>query len=282
MKATLLFCLLIVCSTNSHAQLFKKLKAKISEKIETVIDEKINKSRRTKEIEDEKSQPQKEETSKKTSSESNNTIVNESISEEVNNSDNYSQYETEMPKTVNKIYDFDTKITFKYVTNNLTNSYQLLQKTDANYYAMSFTGAQETQTITIREGKLGVTLMQTTKGKVQIPNGNMQDATSNIKDNPELLKRLKKTGQSKIILGYKADQYTLVDDKGAKIELWAAKDLKMKNAVLGTQPTIIQGYILEMASDNKEEKMTSTATRIQKENIRYNTSEYKSMFNFKH
>lgn len=114
-----------------------------------------------------------------------------------------------------------------------------------------------------------------------------------LKDNKTEAYKVQKTGKSKKILGYTADEYQSQTDDG-KITYWITQDLKfyqknmfysMNQSMGGNNfelPDYAQGFLLEMhfvgtAKENIGDTMTMTIKDIQKKNKTITMADYQRM-----
>ncbi|MDZ7612611.1 MAG: DUF4412 domain-containing protein [Flavobacteriaceae bacterium] len=114
-----------------------------------------------------------------------------------------------------------------------------------------------------------------------------------LKDNKTEAYKVQKTGKSKKILGYTADEYQSQTDDG-KITYWITQDLKfyqknmfysMNQSMGGNNfelPEYANGFLLEMhfvgtAKDNTGDTMTMTIKDIQKKNKTITMGDYQRM-----
>lgn len=189
---------------------------------------------------------------------------------------NLEDYGISQPKSVNKTYIFDHKITYNYDDGNNHQEFYLLQNQKENYFATSVL-SDEGSAVFIQDDELSVGLIEANGQKMQIPS--QQNINNKIEQSFGELNSssaIQKTGKTKTILGYKAHQYTFTNNEGST-KIWASEEVLLKNVMLNNPA--IKGFVLEITFKQKGDTFTSKITKIEKEKTAFDTNEYKNLLN---
>jgi hypothetical protein len=107
--------------------------------------------------------------------------------------------------------------------------------------------------------------------------------------NDKLLKgtnfEYKKTGNTKIILGYVCEEYAVkytIDNENSSSSFWVANNFPLKNKTIpflgmyANNPHI-KGFVLEFNTKTQNQNTTARVTKIEDKITKINTNEYKSI-----
>ena len=244
-KIKLIACILLTFSlTSTDAQIWKKLKKKVSNKVE----EKIDKSA--------------------------DDLLDKTLSE------------SDKAKSAQKIYRFDGSATVQISseTGDQASFDILFSNSNEDIICMAMDSGESGQIYNVITTKEIVAYINA--GGMKIKKATPADQFSQLDngDKVPMQEDLKKTGQTKRILGYLCHEYTYKND-GGSLSVWITKDsfpIRSKYApMLGmTRKNNIEGFVLELnATSQNGEKANVKVIKIDsKKKLIINSSEYKSMF----
>ncbi|AUC15497.1 hypothetical protein BTO06_10250 [Tenacibaculum sp. SZ-18] len=213
----------------------------------------------------------------------NNTKNDKPSSRELDNLDTNNTHTT-TPGIYQFSHETITKITVPKEDKNYEISYLL--NPNAKYIAIRAdlgaysSGGMEGESIIVMDNENVQIFVESNGMKMRLSNGMMgQEKMSDLTNqmNKYNYKKLKKTGNSKTILGTICYEYAMADST-TKINFWAAPSIKLPNWFV-QEKGVIDGYIMEYTIQSKEGNMTSTTVAI-KDHINkvIDSKEYKKMF----
>lgn len=244
-KSKLIACLLLTFSlTTANAQIWKKLKKKVSNKVE----EKIDKSA--------------------------DELLDKTLSE------------SDKAKSTQKIHRFDGSATIEISseTGDQASFDILFSNSNEDVICMTMDSGESAQIYNVITSKEIVAYINA--GGMKIKKATRADQFSQLDNGDKVPSQedLKKTGQTKRILGYLCHEYTYKND-GGSLSIWITQDsfpIQSKYApMLGmTRKNNIKGFVLELnATSQNGEKANVKVVKIDsKKKLIINSSEYKSMF----
>lgn len=219
-----------------------------------------------------------------TISNSNNTNTTSNNNSTTNNPyvNNNNSTSVNIPNTFSFSSSLEVKMTS---SNGTTADLEFLLGNYSNIYAMAIAskemgaGGKVYNVVTPKS----ITMFMNVAGmkmKKTVPQ--QQFSQSNFSDKiPTNSEELKKTGNSKNILGFTCYEYKYVND-GGYISLWATQDFPGNSAsitMLGMREGgPVKGFVLEIDSKSGNDKVNMKAVKYNRnKNVTINTKEYKSM-----
>ena len=184
------------------------------------------------------------------------------------------------------VFTYETVVEMTVPDQDRKNKLSYLLHPNANYMGMKADmseysgGDMGGESIIVMDGDQTFVFVNTSGMKMQMSSGQMGNQQAQMpSDQMENYEysNLKKTGNTKTILGYNCYEYVMSDNQNS-IQMWLASELVIPNWFMRNQD-VIQGHILEYRVDSPEGQMTITTLEI-KNNINktINPSEYRKMF----
>ncbi len=285
----LLVLLMLCLGHTTHAQFFKRLKKKAENAAARTIERKVeNKTAETtdKAIDSlftgDKGNKKEREASAEVEGES-------TVSERMDGMQTFPT-DTETVPPSNEVYEFHIEVDMEMTTTEgEVFPITYLMNENSNYFGMkanldAYSGGDvQGSSVIVMDGENVRVFVDSPMMKMQM-NQSIADQKGN--QIPQMddfdFTKPTKTGNTKTILGYTCDEYTLEAD-GNQITFWAAPDVTVPNWTFGSaevmEQTGVFGFVMEFTAIQKEGTTTGVVTNINQDaSLTINPKEYKKMF----
>lgn len=286
----LVLVLLMLClGHTAHAQFLKRLKEKATNAATRTIERKVeNKAAETTDKAIDSLFTGEKGTKRET--ETVNEIESESTESETMDDMQTFPTDTETVPISNELYEFHIEVDMEMTTTEgeLFPITYLLNE-NSNYFGMkadldAYSGGDvQGSSVIVMDGENVRVFVDSPMMKMQMNQsmGNQQGNQIPKMDDFDFTQPTK-TGNTKTILGYICDEYTLEAD-GNQITFWCAPEVSLPNWTFGSaevmEQTGVLGFVMEFSATQKEGTTTGVVTNINQDaSLTINPKEYKKMF----